>query len=326
MTRRALLAATAATALATLAPAAMLQAQSAFPNREVTFIVPWNAGGSNDIMARALQPILKEQGISIVVENVAGATGTIGLRRVAVAPPDGYTIGMGTSSTLSMIAQGKAPFRNDAFTHLLRVSTDPLILLVPAKGPHQTLDAFIEHMKKNPNKVSIGTPGTLNVNHIFASMTARVAGVEYVNVPYTGGSKVVADLLGGHIAAAVLKPSETISQIREGLIKPIGVFANERLAVFPDVPTFKERGYEVFPFGPVVQMAYVVAPANLPADVRDRLTKAWRAAILDPRFKDFAEKNSFLVDDRNGEALTQEVGKVASALATVADKVFPKTQ
>jgi tripartite-type tricarboxylate transporter receptor subunit TctC len=82
----------------------------------------------------------------------------------------------------------------------------------------------------------------------------------------------------------------------------------------------------VFPFGPVVQMAYVVAPANLPADVRDRLTKAWRAAILDPRFKDFAEKNSFLVDDLNGEALTQEVGKVASALATVADKVFPKTQ
>lgn len=301
-------------------------AQSSFPNREITFIVPWNAGGSNDIMARALQPLLKEQGISIVIENVVGATGTIGLRRVVGAPPDGYTLGMGTSSTLSMMAQGKTPFKNDNFTHLLRVSTDPLILLVPAKGPHQTIESFVAHLKQNPNKVSIGTPGTLNVNHIFASMTARVAGVEYVNVPYTGGSKVVADLLGGHIAGAVLKPSETISQIQEGLIKPIGVFANERLAALPDVPTFKEKGFDVFPFGPVLQMAYVVAPANLPADVRDRLTKAWRAAILDPRFKEFAEKNSFLVDDLTGDALTQEVDKVASALAIVAEKVFPKTQ
>ena len=299
-------------------------AQSGFPQRDITFIVPWNAGGSNDVAARALDPILREHGIKVVIENVVGATGTIGMRRVASSAPDGYTIGMGTSSTLALIAQGKTPLKNSDFTHIARVSTDPLMLLVSSKAPQKSLDEYIAHMKANPDKVTIGTPGNYNLNHIFASMAARAAGVNYVNVPYTGGSKVVADLLGQHVDSGVLKPSETLGQIQENLLKPLGVFANERLEMFPDVPTFKDKGFDVFPYGPVVQMAYVVAPANLPADVKTKLVTAFRAAIQDPRFKEFAKKNAFLVDDLTGDALTKEVDSVASALGTVADKVFPK--
>jgi tripartite-type tricarboxylate transporter receptor subunit TctC len=299
-------------------------AQSSFPQRDITFIVPWNAGGSNDVAARALDPILREHGIKVVIENVVGATGTIGMRRVATSAPDGYTIGMGTSSTLALIAQGKTPLKNTDFTHLARVSTDPLMLLVSSKAPQKSLEDFIGYMKSNPDKVTIGTPGNYNLNHIFASMTARAAGVNFVNVPYTGGSKVVADLLGQHVEAGVLKPSETLGQIQENLLRPLGVFANERLEMFPDVPTFKDKGFDVFPYGPVVQMAYVVAPANLPADVKDKLITAFRAAIQDPRFKEFAKKNAFLVDDLTGDALTKEVDNVATALGTVAEKVFPK--
>jgi tripartite-type tricarboxylate transporter receptor subunit TctC len=299
-------------------------AQSAFPQRDITFIVPWNAGGSNDVAARALDPILREQGIKIVIENVVGATGVIGMRRVASSAPDGYTLGMGTSSTLALIAQNKAPLKNADFTHIARVSTDPLMLLVSSKAPQKSLDDFIGYMKGNPDKVTIGTPGNYNLNHIFASMTARAAGVNFVNVPYTGGSKVVADLLGQHVDSGVLKPSETLGQIQEDLLKPLGVFADDRLEMFPDVPTFKDKGYDVFPYGPVVQMAYVVAPANLPADVRTRLITAFRAAILDPRFKEFAKKNAFLVDDMTGDALTREVDNVAAALGAVAAQVFPK--
>jgi tripartite-type tricarboxylate transporter receptor subunit TctC len=280
-------------------------AQPAYPQRDITFVVPWNAGGSNDIAARALDPILREQGIKIVIENVVGATGVIGMRRVASAPPDGYTLGMGTSSTLALIAQNKAPLKNADFTHIARVSTDPLMLLVSSKAPQKSLEDFIGHMKGNPDKVTIGTPGNYNLNHIFASMTARAAGVNFVNVPYTGGSKVVADLLGQHVDSGVLKPSETLGQIQEDLLKPLGVFANNRLEMFPDVPTFKDKGYDVFPYGPVVQMAF-------------------RAAILDPRFKEFAKKNAFLVDDMTGDALTKEVDNVAAALGTVAAQVFPK--
>ena len=305
--------------------AAPTHAEGTFPQRDVTFIVPWNAGGSNDVAARALDPLLREQGIKIVIENVVGATGVIGMRRVASAAPDGYTLGMGTSSTLALIAQNKAQqLNNGQFTNIARVSTDPLMLLVSSKSQPKSLEDFLAAMKANPGKTSIGTPGNYNLNHIFASMAARSAGVEYVNVPYTGGSKVVADLLGQHVEAGVLKPSETLGQVQEGLLKPLGVFADERLEMFPDVPTFKEKGYNVFPYGPVVQMAYVVAPANLPADVRTKLITAFRNAIQDPRFKDFAKKNAFLIDDMTGDDLTKEIDGVAKAIGTVAAQTFPK--
>ena len=296
-----------------------------YPQRDVTFIVPWNAGGSNDVAARALDPLLREQGIKIVIENVVGATGVIGMKRVAAAVPDGYTLGMGTSSTLALIAQNKAQgLANGQFTNIARVSSDPLMLLVSSKSQPKSLDEFLAGMKANPGKTSIGTPGNYNLNHIFASMAARSAGVDYVNVPYTGGSKVVADLLGQHVEAGVLKPSETLGQVQEGLLKPLGIFAIERLEMFPDVPTFKEKGYDVFPYGPVVQMAYVVAPANLPPDVRTKLITAFRNAIQDPRFKDFAKKNAFLVDDMTGDDLTKEIDSVAKSIGTVAAQTFPK--
>jgi tripartite-type tricarboxylate transporter receptor subunit TctC len=296
-----------------------------FPQREITFIVPWNAGGSNDVLARGLQPLLRERGINIVIENITGATGANGLRRVAGAAPDGYTLGMGTSSTLAVMVQKKVPLKNDQFTNIARVSTEPLMLLVPTSGPYQTLDQFIEHMKKTPGGVTIGTPGSYNLNHIFASMTARSAGVAYTNVPYTGGSQVVADLLGQHVEAGVLKPSETIGVIQQGSLKPIGVFADERLEMLPDVPTFKEKGFDVFPYGPVVQMAYVVGPANLPPDIRARLIQAFRTAIQDPRFKELAKQNVFLVDDMTGDALNKEIADVSASIDSVATKVFPRT-
>ncbi|TXN01887.1 tripartite tricarboxylate transporter substrate binding protein [Methylobacterium sp. WL64] len=297
-------------------------AQSGFPAREITFIVPWNAGGSNDILARGLQPLLKERGITMIVENQPGATGTIGMRRVATANPHGYTLGMGTSSTLAYMAEGKTPLKSGQFSHIARVSIDPLMLLVPGSSPYQTLDDFLAHMKKNPGSVSIGTPGNYNLNHIFASMTARAAGVAYINAPYTGGAKVITDLAGGQIQAAVLKPAESLGQLQQGLVRALGVFADERLRQFPDVPTFKERGYDVFPFGPVVQMAYVVAPAKLPPEVRTKLIDGFSAAIGDQRFKDFAERNAFLIAPLTGDALTAEVDRVEQSIKVVAEKVF----
>lgn len=315
------LSALASAALAVVAAIAPARADDKFPTREVRLIVPWNAGGSNDIAARVLAPILAENGMRIIVDNVPGGTGTIGMGRVANAEPDGYTLGMGTSSTLSMIAQNKTQLRNDQFASIARVSTDPLMLLVATNGP-KDLGAFMEELKKRPGKVTIGTPGTYNINHIFATMTARAAGVDYVNVPYPGGAKVITDLAGGQIDAAVLKPSESIGQIKAGQVRPIAVFADTRLDVFPDVPTMKEKGYDVFPYGPVVQMAYIVAPAKVSPQVRKALIAAFEKAIQDPRFKTFAAENGVLVDNLTGEALDQEVAAVQKSLNAVATQVF----
>lgn len=295
---------------------------SNFPSKEIRFVVPWNAGGSNDIAARALAQLAAEQGVRVIVENVPGATGSIGMSKVANAEPDGYVIGMGTSSTLALIAQNLTPLRNEQFAPIARVTTDPLVLLVPNNGPATTLEGFISHLKKNPGKISIGTPGSNNLNHIFAVMTGRVAGVEVIAVPYTGGSKVIADLSGKQIDAAVLKPSESKALIDAGLIKPIAVFANERLKALPDVPTFKEKGFDVFPYGPLVQMAYIVAPAATPAPVRERLIAIFSKAIQSSKFKTLAEDSGAVVDDLTGVALNREISHVQKSLNEVGKKVF----
>jgi tripartite-type tricarboxylate transporter receptor subunit TctC len=304
------------------APAFSTFAADPFPSKEIRLVVPWNAGGSNDISARALSQIAAEEGVRIIVDNVPGATGTIGMTKVANAEPDGYTIGMGTSSTLAQIAQGLTPLKNDKFVPIARVTTDPLILLVPANSPYGTLEAFIAHVKKNPGKVSIGIPGTNNLNHIFAVMAGRAAGSETLAVPYTGGSKVIADLAGKQIEAGVLKPSESKSQIDGGLVKPIAVFGNERLKSMPDVPTFKEKGYDVFPYGPLVQMAYLVAPAGTPPAVREKLTTMFHKYIQSAKFKATSEAGGALVDDLTGAALGREIDAVTKSLTEVGKKVF----
>ncbi|MEY2592432.1 MAG: hypothetical protein RI972_121 [Pseudomonadota bacterium] len=297
-------------------------AQDSFPNKEIRLVVPWNPGGSNDIAARALADILMKKGVRVIVENVPGATGSIGMQKVANAPADGYTIGMGTSSTLALIAQRLTPLRSEQFAPIARVTSDPLTLLVPANSPTGTLEAFLSNLKKNSGKVSVGTPGSNNLNHIFAVMAGRVADAEVNVIPYTGGSKVIADLAGKQIDAAVLKPGESKAQIDGGLVKPIGVFANERLRVLPDVPTFKEKGHDVFPYGPLVQMAYLVAPAKVPADVLNRLTKLFQEAIQSAEFKAVAAQGGALVDDLTGAALAAEVTAVEKSLAVVAKQIF----
>lgn len=293
-----------------------------FPNREIRLVVPWNVGGSNDISARQLSKILASDGIILVVENVPGATGTIGMAKVANANPDGYTIGMGTSSTLAMIAQGLTPLKNEQFAPIARVTTDQLLLLVPAGSPAKDIDGFEAMVKKNPGKISVGTPGSNNLNHIFAVMTGNVVNSEVNVIPYTGGSKVVVDLAGKQLDAAVLKPSESKAQIDSNLIRPLGVFSNERVKSLPNVPTFKEKGYNVFPFGPLVQMAYLVAPAKTPPQVQERLIAIFSKAIQDPRFKSASEDGGASVDNVTGGALGKEIVEVTNTLAVVGKKVF----
>lgn len=315
----------AASVLAILMPLGAAMAAD-FPTKEIKLVVPWNVGGSNDISARLISKILADEGITVVVDNVAGATGTIGMTKVANAEPDGYTIGMGTSSTLAMIAQGLTPLKNEQFAPIARVTTDQLLLLVPKDGPAKDLDSFEAMIKKSPGKISIGTPGSNNLNHIFAVMTGNVVNSSIITVPYTGGSKVIIDLAGKQIDAAVLKPSESKAQIDSNMVMPLGVFANERIKSMPNIPTFKEKGFNVFPYGPLVQMAYLVAPAKTPPEIQERLITIFNKAIQDPRFKAASEDGGARVDSLTGKALGTEVIAVTNTLAVVGKKVFSEAK
>ena len=305
--------------LLTIAFALPAFSQQAFPAREIHFIVPWDGGGANDLAARHLQDILAADRILVVVENAAGANGTIGLSKVANATPNGYTVGMGTSSTISAMVNKVTTLQNKQFESIARISTDPFLLYVNTSSPNATLEKFMDNMKANPAKVSIGIAGTYTVPHMLIEMASRAAKTTYVHIPYSGSSKVIVSMLGEHIDAAILKASDGKAMADAGKIKPIGAFDRQRLSAYPDVPTFAEKGYDVFPFGNIVQMSYVVAPAGLPEPVKQRLIAIFSKAIQSPKFKAFAAENSFLADDLTGKQLDTE----AQAIQAAMDKVMP---
>jgi tripartite-type tricarboxylate transporter receptor subunit TctC len=214
----------------------------------------------------------------------------------------------------------KTPLKNSQFDHLARLCVDPLLLVVPAQSPSTTLDDYLGHMKKTG--VAIGANGDFNTTHVLAAMTARSMNARFVYVPYAGGPKILSDLMGGHLESAILKPSDCRSQLEAKTLRPLAVFAKQRLAGFPDVPTLAEKGVDVFGMGPIVQMSYLAAPAGLPAPIKSRLITAVRAALRDPRYAKLAAQNAFVVDDLTGDALTAEVTGVGNAISSIATKVI----
>lgn len=310
-----------AISLFTLAASPAFAVDSPYPSNSIRLVVPAPPGGATDVAARTLARVLADDGYRLIVENIPGGLGQIGLGKVANAAPDGYYLGVASSTTLALAAQGLIKLKPEQFTNIAVASVDPLMLLVPANGP-ATLEAFIDHMKKNPGKVSIATPGNNNVNHLFAILTSRVAGTEFLHVPYPGASRAITDLAGKQVDAAVLKPSDSRGQIDAGVVKPIAVFAENRLAVLPNVPTFKEKGFDVFPYGPTTQMSYVVAPAGLPAPVRDKLISAFRKAIQSEQYKAFANDAGFSVVDVTGRDMDHLLTQMQKAFDVIASKVF----
>lgn len=310
--------------LAAAAAAALPFSASAqsFPEREIRIVVPWNPGGSTDIMARTILPILEDQGVEAVVENLPGGGSAVGMGQVATARPDGYTVGLGSSSILALIAQDKVPFGHDSFSDITRFSEDPLILVVAGDSEWDSLEDFMAHMKDNPDTVTIGTPGTNNVNHAMAGLTGRAADVGFRHVPYPGGSRVIAEVLGDQIDAGVLKPSETLAQIEAGELKALGVYRDERIDTLPETETFSEAGYDVFASGELAQNTFLAAPEGLEPQVRDALIEIFRTAVTSDAFQAFAEENGFIADGLSGEELHAYNAELVESLRSAAADIF----
>lgn len=319
--RRFLLAGAAAWGATAVFPA---RAADPYPKREIRLIVPWGPGGSVDITARMIARLVAADGLNVIVDNQPGATGAIGLAKVAAAPGDGYTLGIATTSQLALVAQGLTKTRNDQFTVLNQVSEEQFLLLVPKDGPAQTLEDFLALMKKNPDKISIGTAGSNNLPQILGATTAELAGTTFIHVPYPGGAKVIGDLAGRQIDAAILKPSESKGQIDAGLIKPLAVFDDKRVPSRRDVPTFKEKGLDIYTSGRLSQMSWLVAPAKTPPAIVDRLTAAFAKAVKSSEYARFATDNGFTATDVMGKQLEAQVAAVQQTLNVLAPKVFKK--
>ena len=183
-----------------------------FPNKEITVVVPWNPGGTNDLMARALQPVFKEKfNVELVVKNSPGGGSAVGITEVLTAKPDGYTVGLASSSFLALVAQGKAEADLDKVENICLVAEEPVVLVAKSGGKYADAQSLIDAAKANPGEISVGIPGSNNVNQAYATLLGQAAGTDFLFMPFDGGSRVITEILGGHVDAGVLKPSEVIA-------------------------------------------------------------------------------------------------------------------
>jgi tripartite-type tricarboxylate transporter receptor subunit TctC len=297
-------------------------AADAYPNHPITMIVPWAAGGAIDVTGRKIAELLGKDGVNVVVENIPGASSMIGLSRVARANPDGYTVGLATPSLMGAIALKTTKVTQADFIDLNKVGIDPLMLVVPKNSPVNSVEDFVKLMQTKPGGISMGIPGSNNVNQIFAASLAKTANAKYTNVPYTGGAKVLIDVAGGQLDGGVVKPSESIPQIKSGLVKAIGVFAHERVDALPDVPTFAEHHVDVFPYGDMEQVTWLLLPKGVPADRAAKIEELVAKAVNSDAYKAFTHEYGMSISDVRGPAMTKQVNDIQKTFDTVAPKIF----
>ena len=278
--------------LALLACSALALAQDSYPSKPVTMIVPFPPGGVADITGRPLAAMM-ERSLKqpVVIVNRTGAGGALGMSQVAKSAPDGYTILMGLSSIsifpVSDRINGKQPaYEMKDFAPIALISSDPTVLVVRAESAYKTLKDFVDAAKANPGKINYSSSGVYGTLHVAMEIFANAAGIRLFHVPYGGGGPAVNALLGGQVEALASGPAAAIGQIKGGKMRALAAWSDKRLALMPDLPTFKELGYDA----EFYIWAGVFAPVATPQPILARLREAVRAAVNDPDFKAAMDK------------------------------------
>jgi tripartite-type tricarboxylate transporter receptor subunit TctC len=280
--RRAALGLAAAVAAAVALPAA---AQSAYPSKPITMVVPFPPGGPTDLVARVLAQQLGEQlGQSIVVDNKAGANGNIGAQAVARAPADGYTLLYNTSSiTLSPALYKSLPWNVEKdFAPVALTAVVPLALVVHPGVPANNVKEFIAYAKANPGKLSYGSAGNGNVTHLGAFQFAQANGIDAVHVPFKGSAPADLALAGGEIQFLTDTVNSVMGFVKDKRMKMLAVTTGKRMAQFPDVPTLAESGMPGFEVG---AWQGVMVPAATPKPIVERLNTELNKALQNPEVR-----------------------------------------
>jgi len=266
-----------------LGAAAVGALAQAWPSKPVTMVVPFPPGGSTDFIARAIGPSLnKTFGQSFIVDNKAGATGTIGAAAVKRAAPDGYTFLVTSLGPLVIAPHLVKGMQYDALKDfdLITVAVQaPNVLVVPAASPHKSLADVIAYEKANPGKMSYASSGNGSSDHLTAELFWLESGTTGLHVPYKGGGPAISDLLGGQVDASFQNVNAVLQHIKSGKLRPLAVTGSKRSPVLPDVPTMTEAGVKNVD---VYSWQGIVGPKGLPADVRTKFHDAVVAALKDP--------------------------------------------
>ncbi|MBS7700400.1 MULTISPECIES: tripartite tricarboxylate transporter substrate binding protein [unclassified Chelatococcus] len=261
-----------------------------YPQRPIRLIVPFPAGGATDLMGRVLAKAVETRlGRPLIVENKPGAGTMTGLNELAGARPDGYTIGMVTSTMVLQPLYGGS--RHDYPTTLqpiAQITVTPPVLVTGAETPWKTAKDLIEDAKAHPKKIKYGITGFGNSSHIGPTLLARAAGIEIEPVSFDGGGVLLTALLGGHIAVSAGSTVDYKSHIEAGKLRALLSFGPERSKdpLYKDVPTAKELGYDA----EIVSWTGVAAPKGLPSDIANTLGDAFKDAMADGEVRDALHK------------------------------------
>jgi tripartite-type tricarboxylate transporter receptor subunit TctC len=303
-------------------------ADVAWPERTITMIVPFPAGGQADLAARpvahALESIL---GKSVIVDNRAGgAGGSIGNAAAARAEPDGYTLLM-TLSSLAVLPEADRLFDRPAayevsqFAPVARVLADPTLLAVPASAPWKTLQDFVDDARKRPGQIPYGSSGPYGTLHIAMEMFAASAGIKLLHIPFRGAGPALNALLSGTVQALASAPGTLKQQVDDGKMRVLANWGAERIPSFPDLPTFRELGYKDVEF---YIWAGLFAQSSLPVPIMTKLREAMAQAVNSPdvirpletagspvAYMDAPEFSKFVADDSQRLiAAVKKIGRV----------------
>lgn len=277
-------------ALPAILPAAAL-AQDWRPDRPITMIIAFAAGGGTDVAGRTIARFMeRDLGVSVVVMNRPGAGGEIGFGELARARPDGYTIGfINTPHIVTLPIERRTRFQLEDFQVIANIVDDPGGIWVRADSDIQDLAGLLAAARRDPGGIGYGTTGVGSDDHLAMLALERKADARFLHVPFAGSAQVKQNLLSRAIPVAVMNVAEGVNEMRQNLLRPLAQMGAARWSELPNLPTLRELGFDVVEGS----MRGMAAPAGIPAEVLARLSQSIRRTVADPEFQT-AARNQFL--------------------------------
>ncbi len=304
MFRRSLL----ALGIVSLLGATAAHADSNYPNKPIRLLVPFAAGGTTDLIARIIaDPLGRELGQPVIVDNKGGGGGIIGAAETARAAPDGYNLGIATVSTTATnpAINPKMPYNVATdFTSIINIAATPNVIAANPKQPFKDYKSFLETVKKEPGKFSYASPGNGSITHLMMEMFKLSTGTDIVHVPYRGSGPALNDAVAGQVPLIFDNLPSAFPFIKDKRLTALVVAAPQRVPAMPDVPTFKELGLE-----PVNRMAYygIVGPKNLPRPIVDKINAATRKVMQDPTIRKKIEETGSIIQAGTPEEFSKQM-------------------
>ena len=281
-------------------------AEAAFPEKEITLICPWPAGGSSDLICRTIaQAAAKHLPKPVIVVNRDGANGVVATTEAKTARPDGYTLLQGTSGLFitQPLTQKNLGYHMDDFDILIGVTNEPILLLVHADSPYKTIDDFIASARKENVVIRFANSGTGGIPALAGTYFFQKAGIRNQPIPFKGSAPALTAMLGKHVDAGVVHPGEAIPQIKAGSLRPLIISSPERFSSLPDVPTMKQKGFDI----DMGVRKFIFAPKGIPGDVRRALLSALQRSIEEASFKKAMEDAHLMLEPLSGEQVRNYV-------------------